>query len=200
MLESMISHANPTRAEASDVANAIYDGADVVMLSGETAIGQYPVEAVKMMSDIINKAENSPFRYELIPKGLTDTKITGFAHALARAAHDACHVTGAEAVVVYTLTGWSAQVMSKYRPNAPIYALTPLKSTYHQLALYWGVNPVICPLGKSTDAMLAKGERILLKRGHVHDGEVVLVTAGGTARHKASNMLKIQVIGSLTYR
>ena len=200
MLESMITHPTPTRAEASDVANAIYDGADVVMLSGETAVGQYPVEAVTMMSDIISKAENSPFKYGLIPRGLTDTKVTGFAHALARAAHDACDVTGAEAVVVYTLTGWSARVMSKYRPNAPIYALTPRKSTYNQLALYWGVTPVICPLDKSTDAMLGKGERILLKTGLVHGGQTVLITAGGTAKHKASNMLKIQVIGSLTYR
>ncbi|MBI3552872.1 MAG: pyruvate kinase [Elusimicrobia bacterium] len=200
MLESMISHPQPTRAEASDVANAIYDGADVVMLSGETAVGQYPVETVAVMSDIIRKAEASQFRYTHIPKGLTDTKQTGFAHALARAAHDACTVTGAEAVVVYTMTGWSAQVMSKYRPNAPICALTPLKATYNQLALYWGVTPVVCPLGTGTDQMLGMGERILLKSGLVHQGETVLITAGGTAKHKASNMLKIQVIGSLTYR
>ncbi len=200
MLESMISHAQPTRAEASDVANAIYDGADVVMLSGETAVGQYPVETVAVMSDIIRKAEQSQFHYTHIPKGLTDTKATGFAHALARAAHDACAVTGAEAVIVYTMTGWSAQVMSKYRPNAPICALTPLKSTYNQLALYWGVTPVICPLGTGTDQMLGMGERILLKSGLVHKDETVLITAGGTAKHKASNMLKIQVIGSLTYR
>ncbi len=200
MLESMISHPQPTRAEASDVANAIYDGADVVMLSGETAVGQYPVETVAIMSDIILKAEHSPFRYTHIPKGLNDTKETGFAHALARAAHDACNVTGAEAVVVYTMTGWSAMVMSKYRPNAPIYALTPLKSTYSQLALNWGVIPVMCPLGTGTDQMIGHGEKILLKAGFVHKGETVLITAGGTARHKASNMLKIQVIGSLTYR
>jgi len=200
MLESMISHAQPTRAEASDVANAIFDGADVVMLSGETAVGQYPVETVTVMSDIICKAEASQFRYTHIPKGLTDTKETGFAHALARAAHDASHVTGARAIVVYTMTGWSAQVMSKYRPNAPIYALTPLKSTHSQLALYWGVSPVICPLGKATDEMIGHGERILLKSGLVHKGETILITAGGTAKHKASNMLKIQVIGSMAYR
>jgi pyruvate kinase len=200
MLESMISSATPTRAEASDVANAIYDGADVVMLSGETAVGKYPVEAVAMMADIIRKAEASPFRYSHIPKGLTDTPETGFAHALARAAHDACDVTGADAVVVYTMTGWSARVMSKFRPNAPIFALTPLKTTFNQLALYWGVTPVQCPLGKSTDAMIAIGERILLNEGHLEKGETVLLTAGGTAKHKASNMLKIQVIGSQAYR
>ena len=200
MLESMISHATPTRAEASDVANAIFDGADVVMLSAETAVGQYPVEAVAMMADIINKAENSPFRYKRIPQGLTDTHKTGFANALARAAHDACAVTGAKAVVVYTLTGWSARVMSKYRPVAPIFALTPLKTTQSRLSLYWGVTPVLCPLDKSTDAMIAKGERILLKEGYLRDGETALITAGGTAKHKASNMLKIHVVGSLTYR
>ncbi|MDE2313596.1 MAG: pyruvate kinase [Elusimicrobia bacterium] len=200
MLESMITRSTPTRAEASDVANAIYDGADVVMLSGETAVGQYPVEAVSMMAEIIRKAENSPFRYQNAPQGLTDTSATGFANALARAAGDACDITGAEAVVVYTLTGWSAQVMSKYRPRAPIYALTPLISTYHKLALYWGITPIICPLGKSTDQMLGFGERIMLRRRLIHKGQNVLITAGGTARHKASNMLKIHVIGSLTYR
>ena len=200
MLESMIEHSNPTRAEASDVANAIFDGADVVMLSGETAVGKYPIQAVSMMADIIRKAENSPFKYLLIPKGLNDTKETGFAHALARAAHDACDVTGADAVIVYTLTGWSARVMSKYRPNAPIFALTPLKSTFNQMALYWGVTLVICPLGKTTDQMLSLGERILAKQGLIHPGETMLITAGGTAKHKASNMLKIQVVGSQTYR
>jgi pyruvate kinase len=200
MLESMITHATPTRAEASDVANAIFDGADVVMLSGETAVGQYPLETVTVMSDIITKSENSPFRYKYIPKGLTDTQKTGFAHALARAAHDASIVTGAKAVVVYTLTGWSARVMSKYRPEAPIYALTPLKTTQNALCLNWGVTPLICPLDRSTDAMLAKGEDILVRGGHLHGGDITLITAGGTAKHKASNMLKIHVLGSLTYR
>ena len=199
MLESMITHAQPTRAEASDVANAIYDGADCVMLSGETAVGLYPVETVTVMADIIRKAENSQFKYRRIPQGLADTKETGFAHALARAAHDACDVTGADAILVYTLTGWSARVMSKYRPNAPIYALTPLKATFTQQALYWGITPVICPLKNTTDAMISNGERVLKKAGLLRDGETVLITAGGTAKHKASNMLKIQVVGSMTY-
>ena len=196
MLESMIQHANPTRAEASDVANAIFDGADVVMLSGETAVGRYPVEAVRIMSDIISKAETSPFRYQHIPEGLTDTARSGFSHALARAAHTACAVTGAKAVVVFTLTGWSARVMSKYRPEAPIFALTPLKTTLSQLSLFRGVTPILCPLDRSTDAMMARGERILMQQGLLRKGETILVTAGGTAKHKASNMLKIHVLGS----
>ncbi|MBI4370665.1 MAG: pyruvate kinase [Elusimicrobia bacterium] len=200
MLESMISRAQPTRAEASDVANAIYDGADVVMLSGESAVGLYPVETVAVMTDIIRQAEASPFRYKLIPQGLMDTPDTGFAHALARACHDACEVTGAKLVIVYTMTGWSARVMAKYRPRAPIVAMTPLKATYQRLSLDWGVTPMLCPLGKSTDEMLSYGERILLKNGLVKAGEITLITAGGTARHKASNMLKVHVIGSLTYR
>jgi hypothetical protein len=150
------------------------------MLSGETAVGQHPVEAVTIMADIIRKAEASPFRYNNIPKGLTDSPQTGFAHALARASHDACRVTGAKAVVVFTLTGWSARVMSKYRPESPIYALTPLKETRSQLALYWGVTPLLCPLNKSTDAMIAKGESILTKAGYLRQGETILITAGGT--------------------
>jgi pyruvate kinase len=200
MLESMIGHQHPTRAEASDVANAIYDGADVVMLSGESAVGLYPVETVTVMADIIQKAEASNFRYKFIPHGLNDTPDTGFAHALARASHDACEVTGTKLVVVYTMTGWSARIMSKYRPKAPIVGMTPLKATYNQLALYWGIRPTLCPLGKTTDEMLAYGERILLKNGLVKNGETTLVTAGGTAKHKASNMLKVHVVGSLTYR
>ena len=200
MLESMINHAQPTRAEASDVANAIYDGADVVMLSGESAIGAYPVETVTVMADIIRRSEASSFRYRMIPHGLLDSPETGFAHALARATHDACEVTGAKAVIVYTMTGWSARIMSKYRPYAPIIAMTPMKATYNQLALFWGIQPMICPLGKTTDEMLGYGERILLKNGVVKTGETTLVTAGGTAKHKASNMLKIHVVGSLTYR
>ncbi len=200
MLESMIGHAQPTRAEASDVANAIYDGADVVMLSGESAIGQYPVETVTVMSDIIKRSEASNFRYRMIPHGLLDSPETGFAHALARATHDACEVTGAKAVIVYTMTGWSARIMSKYRPYAPIIAMTPMKATYNQLALFWGIQPMICPLGKTTDEMLSYGERILLKNNVVKQGETTLVTAGGTAKHRASNMLKIHVVGSLTYR
>ena len=103
-------------------------------------------------------------------------------------------------LLVYTLTGWSARVMSKYRPNAPIYALTPLKTTFTQQALYWGITPVICPLKNTTDAMIANGERVLKKLGFLRDGETVLITAGGTAKHKASNILKIQVVGSMTYR
>ncbi len=200
MLESMISHPTPTRAEASDVANAVFDGADVVMLSGESAVGQYPVEAVSMMADIIRRAESARIGLSHVPTGLKDTQKTGFANALARAATDACEVTGASAVAVYTLTGWSAKVMSKYRPRAPIYALTPLKSTLHQLALYWGVRPILCPLGESTDDMLHIGERLMLKKGYLRKGQTVLISAGGTAKHRASNMLKIHVCGSLTYR
>ncbi len=200
MLESMISHAQPTRAEASDVANAVFDGADVVMLSGESAVGLYPLETVTVMNDIIRRAEASNFRYRFIPHGLSDSPETGFSHTLSRACHDACEVTGAKLVVVYTMTGWSARVMSKYRPKAPIIAMTPLKTTYNQLALYWGTNPMICPLGKTTDEMIAYGERLLLKNRMIKTGETLLVTAGGTAKHKASNMLKVHVVGSLTYR
>jgi len=153
-----------------------------------------------VVSVSINQAEGSNFRYRYIPHGLQDNPETGFAHALARACHDACEVTGTKVVVVYTMTGWSARIMSKYRPKAPIIAMSPLKATYNQLALYWGITPLICPLGKTTDEMLGYGERILLKNGLVKTGETTLVTAGGTAKHKASNMLKVHVVGSLTYR
>ncbi|MBI5201846.1 MAG: pyruvate kinase, partial [Elusimicrobia bacterium] len=196
MLESMINHQHPTRAEASDVANAIFDGADAVMLSGETAVGLYPVAAVKTMSQIIAKAESSAFAYRGSPKGLADDpERGGHAHALAMAARACLEEAHAKAVVVFTLTGWSARIMAKYRPPVPIYALTPDKKVLDQLALQWGIVPLLAPLDKSTDRMISRGEKIILADGRLKRGDIVLVTAGGTAKHRASNMMKVLPLG-----
>ncbi|MBI4423166.1 MAG: pyruvate kinase, partial [Elusimicrobia bacterium] len=181
----------------SDVANAIYDGADVVMLSGETAVGLYPVAAVKVMSDIIRKAEASAFAYRGAPEGLVDDpERGGHAHALAKAARASQDESHAKAICVFTLTGWSARIMSKYRPPVPIFALTPDRRVYEQLSLQWGILPLIAPLDKTTDRMIVRGERFVLSQGLLKRGDIVLVTAGGSARHRASNMLKILPLGS----
>lgn len=192
MLESMISHQQPTRAEASDVANAIFDGTDAVMLSGETAVGLYPQVTVRTMADIIHKAERSPFTRLDLPRIQENN---GFAHALSRAAVAACAESQAKAIVVFTLTGWSAKVMAKYRPPVPIYAMTPNPRVLQQLGLVWGVIPLICPLSAHTDTMIQKGEEILLKSTKLKTGDTVIVMAGGTAKHRASNTIKIQTLG-----
>ncbi|MBI4346823.1 MAG: pyruvate kinase, partial [Elusimicrobia bacterium] len=196
MLESMTQNPRPTRAEASDVANAIFDGADAVMLSGETAVGLYPVAAVKTMAGIISKAESSAFAYRGSPQGLADDpERGGHAHALAMAARACLEEAHAKAVVVFTLTGWSARIMAKYRPPVPIYALTPRREVYAQLALQWGIIPLMAPLDKSTDRMISRGEKIVLSHGLLKRGDIVLVTAGGTAKHRASNMMKVLPLG-----
>ena len=194
MLESMISHQHPTRAEASDVANAIFDGTDAVMLSGETAVGLYPEVVVRTMSDIIRRAESSPFTRVETPHRQASSE-AGYAHALARAAAAACAESHAKAIVVFTLTGWSAKVMSKYRPPVPIYAMTPDLRVKRQLALTWGVTPIICPLMAHTDTMIQKGERILMSQSSLNKGDVVIVMAGGTAKHRAANTIKIHPLG-----
>ncbi len=196
MLESMINHPQPTRAEASDVANAIFDGADAVMLSGETAVGLYPAAAVKVMAEIIVKAESSAFAYRSGPTSLVDDpERGGHAHALARATVGCLEESHAKAICVFTLTGWSARIMAKYRPRVPIFALTPDREVFSQLSLQWGTIPLICPLDKTTDRMIVRGERIVLKHGLLKKGDVIIVTAGGTAKHRASNMMKILRLG-----
>lgn len=198
MLESMIHNQIPTRAEASDVANAIFDGADAVMLSAETAVGVNPVNAVRVMSDIITKAESSAFAYRKAPKHLPTDQGGGFAYALARAVTPAVEESKAKAVVVFTLTGWSARIMAKYRPPVPIFALTPKRDVFNQMALQWGVVPIVSPLTNSTDSMIQHGERLLMNGGFLKKGDVVIVMAGGTAKHRASNMIKIHALGNYT--
>ncbi|MGH2520919.1 MAG: pyruvate kinase, partial [Anaerolineales bacterium] len=139
MLESMITNPLPTRAEASDVANAIYDGSDAVMLSGETAYGQYPVDSVKMMSAIINEAEvhmEEWGRWHGAHESTSDDSV-----ALARAARELAHDRDVTAIAIFTLTGRNARIMSKARPNVPILTFTPEPTTYQRLPLMWGVTP-----------------------------------------------------------
>jgi len=115
---------------------------------------------------------------------------------LARAATAACEESHAKAVVAFTLTGWSARIMAKYRPPVPIFGMTPDRKTLYQLALQWGITPIMAPLMKTTDSMVQHGERILMKQGHLNRADIVIVMAGGTAKHKASNMIKIHPLGA----
>lgn len=193
MLETMIDKPVPTRAEATDIANAIFDRTDAVMLSGETAAGKYPVEAVQTMADIIAEAEASSFaRADHDPAG------AGWANAMTamvvHAASEAAKVDAVRAIMTFTMTGTTVQTLSKQRPVKPVLALTADVQVARRMALYWGVESFLTKLGQSTDAMIAHGERVLLKSRRLRRGDLVVVVAGTTQLKGATNMIKFLTV------
>ena len=198
MLESMIEHPHPTRAEVSDVANAIYDGSDAVMLSGETAVGKYPVQAVETMARIARQAENSRrFRFY---KDLVAEEKSSYARIIAQAAYHAAEVASVAAIGVFTSSGLSARLVSRLRPAVPIYAFTPSETAARQLALSYGVTPVVVTPKVSTDDMIAQIDSIVLERGWLKSGDGVVCIAGQpVGQSGTTNMLKLHRVGeSLT--
>lgn len=174
MLDSMVDHPRPSRAEASDVANAILDGTDAVMLSEETAVGKYPVEAVRMMDRIAVEVEaTSPQLYQ--PPRPHERRL-GISEAVAAAACRLSHDLRAKAIVVITRSGRTAQLVSSCRPAEPIVALTEDDAVARRLCLWWGVHPVVTEFREDTDAMLAHAEEELLRRRLVEPGDVLVVT------------------------
>lgn len=196
MLESMMESPRPTRAEASDVANAILDGTDAVMLSGETAVGKYPVEAVEMMRRIICKAEDELFRKHPTYEGKAEGEPT-IAHAISDAACLAAADVGAKAIVVFTQSGFTALLVSKRRPKATIIAFTPDEKVQRRLSLLWGVIPKLLPFTESTDKLLSMLDEKLISEGLAKEGDIVVIIAGipVPARGRA-NFLKIHQVGS----
>jgi|DewCreStandDraft_2_1066082.scaffolds.fasta_scaffold00229_45 pyruvate kinase len=198
MLESMIENPRPTRAEASDVANAIIDGTDAVMLSGETAVGQFPIEAVKAMARIAQEIEDSHIieggpHYD-VPVSVGDGR-TPTDRAVAAATVEAVRRLKAPLVLTFTSTGATARVVSSFRPPVPILALTESERTYHQLALVWGVVPVLCPPGLSFDDMLDFGREVILQRHLARPGDRIVVTAGVPMHVPGTtNLLRIESI------
>jgi pyruvate kinase len=194
MLESMITNPRPTRAEASDVANAILDGTDAVMLSAETATGQYPRLAVEAMARIILEIESHPSsRREdrAMPRdGSVSTE-----QAIAAAASAAVRMLAAPAIIVFTKSGATARVIASHRPNVPILVLTDVDRTYRQLALVWGVIPELVPHCDTYDDMLESALKAVERRGLARPGDRVVVTAGvpfdvpGT-----TNLMKVEVV------
>ena len=194
MLESMIEHPRPTRAEASDVANAIMDGTDAVMLSAETAAGAYPRLAVEAMTRIIREIElhppSKPFAGAEQGEGIVTTEV-----AIAAATVAAVDMLGAPLVVVFTKSGFSARVVSSKRPPVPILALTDEARTFRQLALVWGVVPELVPHCASYDEMLRRANSAVVARELASSGDRIIVTAGvpfdtpGT-----TNLLKVETI------
>jgi pyruvate kinase len=195
MLESMTNNPRPTRAEASDVANAIFDGTDAVMLSGETAIGQYPVRTVQMMARIIETAEES---VELDPPvlNLNADRFLSFPDAIGHAAAAVSAAVSPKAIVAFTQSGSTARLISKRRPRTPIIAFTPSERLCRQLSLWWGVDPRQFTLIDDTDRMVAEVEARLLVEGNVRVGDTLVILAGAPITARAeTNLLKLHRVG-----
>jgi pyruvate kinase len=192
MLESMIDNPRPTRAEASDVANAILDGTDAVMLSGESAVGRFPVEAVETMARIAcYTEEHAPTRVsEHTPRGPG----TPIARSLARVATSVAAELGCKMIVAFTESGITARLASGFRPRVPVAAVTGDDRVYRQLALWWDVFPVRAEFGQSSDELLANGEERLKTRGLVQSGDTILILSGHSNVAAATNMLRVHEV------
>jgi pyruvate kinase len=177
MLESMIHNPRPTRAEASDVANAIFDGTDAVMLSGETASGEYPVESVKMMDSIVKEAEkhNQEWGHSV---EFPEAAIKGDALSMCAAARELAHDRDVSNVAVFTQTGKTALLMSKVRPRVPILALSPEPRTLTLSNLYWGVVPMSIPYVDSLEAMVHHVDAALIEQKHIKNGQQIVLISG----------------------
>jgi pyruvate kinase len=201
MLQSMIDHPRPTRAEASDVANAILDGTDAVMLSGETAVGAYPIEAVCTMRKIAESAE------EHLPRDRWAQFLTGgtekshrfpSTEAISQATVEVALAVGAKAIVTSTMTGTTARMVARHRPSMPVIAATPDPQTQHRLALVWGVQPVLVRGFESTDEMIRLTVDAACHAGIVSWGDVIVITAGiPFGGRGTTNFLKVHTVGDL---
>jgi pyruvate kinase len=194
MLESMIDNPRPTRAEASDVANAIYDGTDAVMLSAESAAGKYPVEAVAMMSKIVIESET---QIRMEPQAAVNGKRRSLTipeticECMAHSAQD----LDLAAIAIFSETGNTVRLLSKYRPDAPIYALSPFAAVVHRTNLLWGTYPILCERFQSTDRLVEMAETILEAGGYVKPHEVVGIVAGTATKTGATNFMRLHLIG-----
>lgn len=196
MLESMTSSPRPTRAEVTDVSSAVLDGTDAVMLSAETAVGNYPARTVAAMSRICVEAEASP-RYTRGEEIHFLESAARFASATAQACVDAADNLDLSAIVAFTESGSTARLISKYRPHTDIYAYTPLEETYRRMALYSGVTPLRFARVESTDEMINYAEHNLVELGIVKPGDSVVMAAGiPPNRAAATNLMKLHLVGS----
>ncbi|MCX5761600.1 MAG: pyruvate kinase, partial [Gemmatimonadetes bacterium] len=194
MLESMIENPRPTRAEASDVANAIFDGTDAVMLSAETAAGAYPRLAVEAMVRIAAEAERHP-----VPRGLGADRVepghASVEETIAGATVTAVRMVGAPAVVVFTKSGFAARIVASRRPAVPIIAFTDQARTYRQLALVWGVTPVLVPHSDTYEEMATHARRVIVEMGVAKPGDKVVMTAGVPFdKPGTTNTLKVETV------
>ncbi len=193
MLETMISNPVPTRAEASDVANAIFDGTDAVMLSGETASGKYPVKAVQMMERIAFEAESSSFMTYNYQHERDQTNLV--THAVAQSSVNILHELDADAIIVFSVSGRTAKFISKQRPGKPVYAFSPSVKIFNRLSMVWGVTPLIMSKENDTKRIIDVGVKILKKKRLIRNNDLVIVVTGLALQTGSTNMIKIHRVG-----
>jgi pyruvate kinase len=196
MLDSMIHNPRPTRAEASDVANAIFDGSDAVMLSGETAAGRYPVESVRMMHRIICKAEAHLSEWGHWKGTCSSEPDQDDAYFVTLAARELAHDRNVAAISVFTTSGRTALMMSKTRPQVPILAFTPEIETYHRMGMYWGVQPHLVPHSDTIEDMLRVVEEAMVASSSVEKGQQVVVICGfPVSEIRPTNLALLYTVG-----
>src|SRR5579884_3741966 len=193
MLESMIENPRPTRAEASDVANAILDGTDAVMLSAETASGKYPRETVAIMAKIVLEAESAK---EETMRRRRHQRHLSISETICESVAHAAQDLEMKAIAVYTETGTTARLISKYRPKAPIYAFAATQEVCARLNLMWGVSPLYCEMTPNAEEMVANAETHLLRLHAVQPGDVMAVVAGTRSSSGSTNFMRLHVVGT----
>ncbi len=193
MLESMTQNPRPTRAEASDVANAVFDGTDAVMLSGETAAGKYPRETVEMMSRIVMEAEAHPFNS--VAAGHRETGNLSIPETICESMAHAARDLNIRALAVFTETATTARLLSKYRPASDIYAFSQFEAVCNRMNMLWGVTPLRCPGGLTAAQMAEFAEAELVRRGVLSSGDVFGLAAGTSNAAGATNMMRLITVG-----
>lgn len=194
VLESMIDNPRPTRAEASDCANAVLDGADAVMLSGETSVGKYPIETVRTMADIIESTEKHGL--DRVPPLGSKPKTRG--GAITRAAVEISDQLDAKYICTFTQSGDSARRLSRLRPTKPVFAFTPVQSTLNTMSLIWGVQPMLVEYAEHTDQMTAQVDRVLFEKKLVELNDLVVIAAGSPPGQAGStNSIKVHKVGDI---
>ena len=197
MLDSMMRNPRPTRAEVTDVANAILDGTSAIMLSGETAAGKYPVESVKTMYNIAIKTEES-LDYSRLLKEKSNKSEISTTNAIGRATCYTAQDLEATAIITATSSGYTSKAISKFRPKTPIIAVTTTEEVMRRLALEWGVYPILAPESESTDEVISNSVEATIKNGYAKEGDLVIITAGIPAGLSGStNLIKVHTIGKI---
>jgi len=197
MLDSMINNPRPTRAEATDVANAVFDGTDAVMLSGETAAGRYPLESVKMMTSIIETAEENLTKWGNV-SFKTEMAEQSDPVSITRAARELANDRNVAAIVVFTQSGRTARLMSKTRPNVPILAFTPELHTYQQMSLYWGVTPLLVPYADTLEMMIKHVETAIATTTKLKKGQqVILISGFPVGAFRQPNLALLHTLGDI---
>jgi len=200
MLESMIQHPRPTRAEITDVANAIYDGTSAIMLSGETSIGAYPLRSLETMGKIAEKTEANIDYKNYAKKIASDHFGINIANAISDATCRAAQDLGASAIVVGTFSGSSARMISRYRPDTPIIAVTPDEKAYYKLALSWGITPLTNSFIENIQELFNDIIKKILNKNLVKDGDIIVMTGSTQQSTGVTNMLQVHIVGDILLR